>query len=68
MPETKWVTSEQAAKLLGVTPRHVAWLVSTGKLPGATKVNPEGETSPYIIPLDEVKALIKKRKTGPLGK
>lgn len=56
------VTADQAMEELGVKSRQaVAYMIRTGKLPGARKLQPGKPGSPWLIPVTSVEALKKKK-------
>lgn len=60
MPKTKKpaeITIDEAMPRLNVTTRQaVAYMIKTGKLPGARKLNPAKRGSPWVIPQESVEA------------
>lgn len=57
-----YYTASQTAQLLKLTKRRVVrMIVEDGIFPGARKLDPAVEKSPYIIPVAEVDAEIKRR-------
>lgn len=54
-------TTRQVADRLGATPQTVADWIRQGKFPNAYKLDPEGQTSPYRIPEDDVISFEEKR-------
>lgn len=58
-----YLTVTQAARLLNMTPRRVQQLIhdQATPFPGARQVDPEMQTSAYIIPRKEVQTYQKKR-------
>jgi excisionase family DNA binding protein len=52
-PAPNHVTTQEAAKLLMVTPSRVAQLLRDGRIPGAYKVGPESRRGIWVIPLAE---------------
>jgi DNA-binding XRE family transcriptional regulator len=65
MPDFDFVTATQAAEQLGVSRRTVHYLIERGEFPSARKVDPKLQTSPVMIPVDDLKAYQKKQKAGP---
>jgi len=55
------ITASQLADLAGVTRQAIHDAIEHGHFPGARKLDPDRETSPYLIPLDQAKAWMKKR-------
>jgi excisionase family DNA binding protein len=51
------LTVEEAARRLGVSEKTVRNMIDRGSLPGAYKLDPRVERSPYRIPLGAVEAL-----------
>lgn len=59
------ITIDEAMPELGVTTRQaVAYMIRTGQLPGARKLNPSKRGSPWVIPVKAVQALKKQRAKG----
>jgi len=54
-------TTRQVADRLGATPQTVAAWVRQGKFPNAYRLAPNGRTSPYRIPEEDVTAFEEKR-------
>jgi len=53
----EWIDADGAKEYLGLTTREaVLRMIARGKFPGAFKANPNKRTSPWLLPLDEVKA------------
>ena len=58
----KLYTTREAADRLGVTTRTIQTWIHAGKLPGAYKLNPDGPTSPYRIPEEDIIAFEQQRQ------
>lgn len=71
MPKTdtpRDLTVDQAREVLGVESRQgVQYLIDTGKLPGARKLDPDKATSPWLIPVAAVEALVEQRRKAGAG-
>ncbi len=61
MEKIPYLTTEEAAEVLGLDPRQVQRLIKAGKLPGAIRAG-KGLRAPYIIPTNSVKALHSQRQ------
>ncbi len=61
MTRELFITTEEAAEILGLDPRHVLRLIQAGQLPEARKISTK-RTSPFIIPTESVEALAAQRK------
>jgi hypothetical protein len=61
--DVDWVVPSRAAKILGVSDRHVRALLKEGAFPGAMKVNPTGSAEFWKIPLAAVQARMEARTT-----
>ena len=57
----KILTTRKVADRLGVTPRSVQKWIRQGKFPGAYKLDPDGATSPYRIPENDVVSFEERR-------
>lgn len=68
------VTADEAMQALGVTTRQaVAYMIHTGKLPGAHRLQPGKRGSPWIIPVASIEAYVEqkaqeKKKRAAAGK
>jgi predicted site-specific integrase-resolvase len=62
--QTDYMRTTEAAERLGVSTRTITRWVERGYFPGAFKVNPEADNSPYMIPLSAIEALERKRREG----
>jgi len=66
MPESEITNVDEAAEYLGISRRAVIYAIERGDLTGR-KLNPEKETSGWVLSWSDVKAYKKsKGKTGPL--
>lgn len=63
MTTKPFLTTEEAAERLELTPRQVQYLIKAELLPGAMRVG-KGSRSPYIIPIESVDALVAQRKAA----
>jgi excisionase family DNA binding protein len=57
----KLYSTREAAQRLGVTARTIQQWINDGKLPGAYKLDPTGQTSPYRIPEADIVAFEQQR-------
>lgn len=64
MTDTKYLTSKQAADLIGCHWATIGDLVKRGHFPNARKLDPTKRNSPYRLPLDEVEKFIKTQYVG----
>ena len=55
------ITTKEAAIRLKVTSRTVRNMIMRGRFPGAYKVDPEAKRSTWMIPINEIIELEKKR-------
>jgi hypothetical protein len=62
----QFISSAGAAKRLDVTTRTITRWVSEGYFPGAFKVNPEVENSPWMLPMSVFEPFEKAYKEGTL--
>lgn len=64
-PSGDWITTEEAAHILGLNVYQVSYAIRTGKIKALKLI--EGETTPYVVSLESVKAYKRQRRgTGPL--
>jgi len=61
----QYLTVQQAAARLNVTPRAIHKWIQAGHLPGSYKLNPHATTSPYRIPLTSIEEFEARRLTPP---
>jgi hypothetical protein len=64
MPTDEFINSSEAARRLSVTSRTITRWVLDGYFPGAFKVNPHAERSPYLIPVSAVEEFERMRQEG----
>lgn len=57
-----FLTTGEAAELLGVTPRRVVAMIAAGKFPNTETIG-SGQRSVHLIAVDDL-ALVKDRKIG----
>jgi len=57
----KFLGAAATAEIFGVTRRTVTRWYNEGKFPGASKLNESKQTSPIIIPKDDINSLKDKR-------
>lgn len=57
----KLLTTKEVADRLGVTPRAVQKWIGQGKFPNAYKLDPDGATSPYRVPENDVVSFEERR-------
>jgi excisionase family DNA binding protein len=58
------LTVQETAAFLGVSLRTVMNLIARGRFPGAYRLDPGVERSPYRIPVEDVKKFDENRKGG----
>lgn len=58
-----FVTVAQAAKRLDVTTRTIVRWIENGRFPGAFKIDPGIDNSPFLIPMDSFLAYESERKS-----
>lgn len=62
LTKAETLTVVQVANRLDVTTRTIIRWIKRGTFPGAYKSNPMLDTSPYVIPLEDVEAFEEKRR------
>jgi excisionase family DNA binding protein len=58
-----FLSVHQVAEILQVTPRTVRNLISRGRFPGAYKIDPESNRSPYRIPKEDLEVHLEKQRS-----
>ncbi len=64
MSERTMLTTRQVAERLEVTLRTVQRWVDIGRFPGAYRLDPDANRSPYLIPVADVEAFEERRQAG----
>lgn len=63
LPDNPYASVSDAAKRLGVTNQWITEMCRAGVFDGAFKINPEKNTSSWLIPMASLDAYIAEKKT-----
>ena len=64
MAQNGYLTTAEAAERLQTSTRNVTRWIRRGSFPGAFKINPDVENSPFLIPETAVIAFEERRRAG----